>query len=99
MSIHKRYPMNESKPGSTASFFDLGGNLNPSVGTTAITALQGADLLSGLWYVNIHTATFPGGEIRGQITRNAVPVPLTLVLICSGLLGIGYQRRMRIAAG
>jgi CHRD domain len=24
-------------------------------------------LLSGLYYINIHTATFPGGEIRGQI--------------------------------
>lgn len=26
-----------------------------------------ADLLGGLWYVNIHTADHPGGEIRGQI--------------------------------
>lgn len=25
------------------------------------------DLLLGRYYVNIHTATFPGGEIRGQI--------------------------------
>ena len=26
-----------------------------------------ADLLAGKWYVNIHTAAHPGGEIRGQI--------------------------------
>lgn len=26
-----------------------------------------ADLLGGKWYVNIHTADNPGGEIRGQI--------------------------------
>ncbi len=26
-----------------------------------------ADLLGGKWYVNIHTAAHPGGEIRGQI--------------------------------
>lgn len=26
-----------------------------------------ADLLAGKWYVNIHTAANPGGEIRGQI--------------------------------
>lgn len=25
------------------------------------------DLLNGFYYVNIHTASFPGGEIRGQI--------------------------------
>lgn len=25
------------------------------------------DLLNGNYYVNIHTATYPGGEIRGQI--------------------------------
>ncbi|MEQ1678343.1 MAG: CHRD domain-containing protein [Chitinophagaceae bacterium] len=26
-----------------------------------------ADLLNGLYYLNIHTATYPSGEIRGQI--------------------------------
>lgn len=25
------------------------------------------DLLNGMYYVNVHTAAFPGGEIRGQI--------------------------------
>lgn len=25
------------------------------------------DLLNGMYYINIHTATYPGGEIRGQI--------------------------------
>lgn len=37
-------------------------------GTAVITQGQAGDLLSGRWYVNIHTATFPNGEIRGQIT-------------------------------
>ena len=31
-------------------------------------AIKEADLLNGLYYINIHTATYPGGEIRGQIT-------------------------------
>jgi hypothetical protein len=30
-------------------------------------AIKEADLLNGMYYVNIHTATYPGGEIRGQI--------------------------------
>lgn len=30
-------------------------------------AVKEADLLNGMYYVNIHTATYPGGEIRGQI--------------------------------
>ena len=30
-------------------------------------AIKEAGLLQGLYYVNIHTPMFPGGEIRGQI--------------------------------
>jgi hypothetical protein len=40
-------------------------------GTTSadfvLTPAQRDELLGGLYYVNIHTAAFPGGEIRGQI--------------------------------
>jgi hypothetical protein len=34
---------------------------------TAVTSAQVADLRAKRWYVNIHTANFSGGEIRGQI--------------------------------
>jgi hypothetical protein len=37
--------------------------------STAITAQQESDLKAGLWYVNVHTALNPGGEIRGQLIR------------------------------
>jgi hypothetical protein len=47
----------------------ISGLTSPSIGSTAITAAQGDDLLSNLWYVNIHAAQFPAGEIRGQIER------------------------------
>lgn len=37
--------------------------------STALTAEQEADLFAGLYYVNIHTAAFTGGEIRGQLIK------------------------------
>jgi hypothetical protein len=32
-----------------------------------LTSAQFADLVGGLYYVNIHTVAFPNGEIRGQL--------------------------------
>ena len=43
----------------------MAGNITPQ--TFPVTPQQVADLKAGLYYFNIHTATFPGGEIRGQI--------------------------------
>ena len=39
-----------------------------------LTSLQAADLLAGLYYVNIHNASFPGGEIRGQLIATELEV-------------------------
>jgi hypothetical protein len=44
-------------------------NAQPITGERAITPAQYADLAAGLYYVNIHSARFPGGEIRGQLRR------------------------------
>jgi hypothetical protein len=41
-------------------------------------------------YLNIHTTTFPGGEIRGFLTL--VPEPSTLAL--AGLGGVGMAARV-----
>lgn len=35
--------------------------------TIALTDVQVAQLLAGKWYVNIHSSTVPGGELRGNI--------------------------------
>lgn len=41
---------------------------SPMEGSATLTPAQAAELLSGRWYANIHTAANPGGEIRGQMT-------------------------------
>lgn len=47
------------------------GNLSaqPIQGQATITPAQFGDLAANLWYVNLHTAQAPGGEIRGQLRR------------------------------
>ena len=35
----------------------------------ALDAMQEADLMANLHYVNIHSAAFPDGEIRGQLMK------------------------------
>jgi Cu/Zn superoxide dismutase len=39
----------------------------PVTGQATVTPQQVADLAGGRWYVNIHSANFPNGEIRGQL--------------------------------
>ena len=36
-------------------------------GQATLTDAQADDMMAGRWYVNIHTRTYPGGEIRGQL--------------------------------
>lgn len=37
--------------------------------STALDAAQETDLNADLYYINIHSADFPGGEIRGQLIK------------------------------
>jgi CHRD domain len=37
--------------------------------SVALDASQEADLNANLYYVNIHSSAFPGGEIRGQLIK------------------------------
>jgi hypothetical protein len=38
-------------------------------GSTALTPDQVGHVIDGQTYLNLHTSTHPGGEIRGQIQR------------------------------
>jgi hypothetical protein len=56
---------------------------------------QEADLLNGLWYVNVHDNTHPDGEIRGQLI-STVPEPRTYATLAGvSLLGFAAYRRFK----
>ncbi len=93
--------------GVTAGSFDmtydmtLASFFNPAYVTTnggttasAFTALY-AGMISGNAYLNIHTSTFPGGEIRGFLTV-VTPEPSSVLLMGAGLMGIlGFAVRRK----
>jgi hypothetical protein len=40
---------------------------SPIIGSATLTPAQVDQLKQGLWYINLHTAANPGGELRGQV--------------------------------
>jgi glucose/arabinose dehydrogenase len=45
---------------------------SPKMGSQILTVPQAAELVAGLWYVNVHSTMHTGGEIRGLVA----PLPL-----------------------
>jgi hypothetical protein len=47
-----------------------------TAGPFAVTPAQVANMRSHLWYINLHSVNFPGGEIRGQLKQANTPFDL-----------------------
>jgi hypothetical protein len=97
-----------SFPGTTSGTFDTTIDLGAAVYNPAFVTANGgtvagakaafeAALLDGMTYVDIHTAIFPGGDIRGQFeaATTATPEPATLALFAFGGLGLMRRRSRR----
>jgi hypothetical protein len=79
----------------------IGALPSPMSGSAVLTAPQAAALMTGGLYVNVHTAIFPGGEIRGQLAV-APPAPIPalspaalLMLSLLVMLAVTRSRRRR----
>lgn len=81
--------------GATSGTYSGSLTIGPLQSGAYTVAQQISDLNTGLWYLNIHDSTFPGGEIRGQITL--VPEPSSFALFVLGAGGLVYRLRRRTA--
>jgi hypothetical protein len=91
-AAHIHGPAGPGVPAGVIFPLPLGSPISGTI--SGVTAAQQADLKAGLWYVNVHTTTLPGGEIRGQIIPGLpigiiVPEPASLALAVVGALGLG----------
>lgn len=67
-----------------------GGTSGTFMGNGILNAAQLDGLLHDLTYINVHTSTFPGGEIRGQVV---IPAPAGLFALAAAPL---LTRRRRV---
>lgn len=82
------------------------GSSIPTNGT--LSEADELELFMGNLYVNLHTPVYPAGEIRGQLVfaggdipgpGTVVPEPATLILIASGLAGLGMMMLRKRSSG
>ena len=75
--------------GSFVHTYDLSTSLTGISEAAFVAALE-----AGQAYANIHTANFPGGEIRGQILPT-VPETSRWAMMILGFAGVGYMAYRR----
>lgn len=82
--------------GDDVTTFGFVASANGHPGQSFLNALN-----AGLTYVNIHTAMYPGGEIRGQLRPAAVaavPEPQAWASLLVGMGLVGFVARRRLGA-
>lgn len=83
VSANDAVHLHEGKPGTHGPISKVLSTLCPfGCQTTDITDLQVAKLRAGMYYIDVHTAAFPDGEMRGQL----LPTYLEYGTGCPGTL-------------
>ena len=87
-----------SQSGGVIAGIDTIGGWNPSAtgggitsGLLTLTAAQAINLLAEKTYINVHTQTNQGGEMRGNLV--IVPEPSHAILSLLGLAAFGARRK------
>jgi hypothetical protein len=65
----------------------------PVIANAVLRAAQEADILAGLWYLNLHTSAFGAGEIRGQVSVASPPAAVFgpgLLLVMPLMVAAGF---------
>jgi hypothetical protein len=74
---------------------------SPASGTVVYQEADEADILAGRWYYNLHSTTFTGGELRGQLDNQGaacgldVDVDSGFTAMGDGLLMLRYMLGLR----
>jgi CHRD domain len=68
MAAHFHGPAEAGKNAGVAVAIPNAGS-SPAEGSATLTDAQAADFEAGKYYINVHTAANPGGEIRGQVVK------------------------------
>jgi hypothetical protein len=70
-AAHFHGPADPTANAGVAIALGGGAPMSPVTGSATLTEVQAAQLMGGMWYINVHTQANPGGEIRGQVLQEA----------------------------